>query len=130
MQGTLSQDRGDAAPGRRRNPRRVRVAESVYQRVDRDTGKAVAGKYEFTYRDVTGRQVWQTAKGDTKADAKAERAELLAHMHKGERVERTDGFEPAFDRALASGRPSVLELPVDPERISPRVRLSELRGRA
>jgi len=48
----------------------------------------------------------------------------------GERVERTDDFEAAFDRALASGRPSVLELPVDPERISPRVRLSELRGRA
>ena len=47
----------------------------------------------------------------------------------GERVERTGDFEAAFDRALASGRPSVLELPVDPERISPRVRLSELRGR-
>ncbi len=48
----------------------------------------------------------------------------------GERVERTEDFEAAFDRALASGSPSVLELPVDPERISPRVRLSELRGRA
>ena len=67
----------------------MRVAESVYQRIDRDTGKPVPGKYEFTYRDATGRQVWQTAKGDTKADAKAERAELLARMHKGERVERT-----------------------------------------
>jgi integrase len=29
------------------------------------------------------------AKGETKADAKAERAELLARMHRGERVERT-----------------------------------------
>jgi acetolactate synthase-1/2/3 large subunit len=48
----------------------------------------------------------------------------------GERVERTDQFEAAFERALASGRPAVLELPVDPERISPRVRLSELRARA
>src|SRR4051812_1517143 len=74
---------------RRRHPRRVRVAEAVYQRVDPATGKPAAGKYEFTYRDATGRQVWQTAKGDTKADAKAERAELLARMHKGERVERT-----------------------------------------
>ncbi len=46
----------------------------------------------------------------------------------GERVERTADFEPAFERALASGKPSVLELPVDPERISPRVKLSELRG--
>ena len=45
-----------------------------------------------------------------------------------ERVEHTDDFEGAFERALASGRPSVLELPVDPERISPRVKLSELRG--
>ena len=70
MHDRFSQDRGDAAPGRRRpHPRRVRVAESVYQRVDRDSGKPVAGKYEFTYRDATGRQVWQTAKGDTKADA-------------------------------------------------------------
>ena len=46
----------------------------------------------------------------------------------GERVERTAEFEAAFERALASGKPSVLELPVDPERISPRVKLSELRG--
>jgi acetolactate synthase-1/2/3 large subunit len=44
----------------------------------------------------------------------------------GERVERTEDFEAAFERALASGRPSLLELPVDPERISPRIRLSDL----
>ena len=54
----------------------------------------------------------------------------IAYGAHGERVERTEDFEAAFDRALASGRPSVLELPVDPEQISPRVRLSELRGRA
>jgi acetolactate synthase I/II/III large subunit len=46
----------------------------------------------------------------------------------GERVERTQQFEGAFERSLASGRPAVVELVVDPERISPRVRLSELRG--
>ena len=46
----------------------------------------------------------------------------------GERVGGTAGFEAAFERALASGRPSVLELPVDPERISPRVKLSELQA--
>ena len=46
----------------------------------------------------------------------------------GERVERTEDFEAAFERALASRKPSVLELPVDPERISPRVKLSDLRG--
>jgi acetolactate synthase I/II/III large subunit len=52
----------------------------------------------------------------------------LAHAYgaHGERVERTGGFEDAFERALASGKPSVLELPVDPERISPRVKLSDL----
>jgi acetolactate synthase I/II/III large subunit len=44
----------------------------------------------------------------------------------GERVERTEDFGAAFERALASGKPAVLELPVDPERISPRVKLSEL----
>ena len=47
-----------------------------------------------------------------------------------ERVERTEDFEGAFERALASGKPAVLELPVDPERISPRVKLSDLRGEA
>ena len=46
----------------------------------------------------------------------------------GERVERTEDFEAAFERALASDKPAVLELPVDPERISPRVKLSELRA--
>ena len=45
----------------------------------------------------------------------------------GERIERTEDFEGAFERALGSGKPAVLELPVDPERISPRVKLSELR---
>jgi acetolactate synthase I/II/III large subunit len=44
-----------------------------------------------------------------------------------ERVERTEDFGAAFERSLASGKPAVLELPVDPERISPRVKLSELR---
>jgi acetolactate synthase I/II/III large subunit len=48
----------------------------------------------------------------------------------GERVERTDEFEAAFERALASDRPAVLVLPVDPERISPRVKLSELQAGA
>ncbi len=48
----------------------------------------------------------------------------------GERVERTADFEAAFERALGSGLPALLELPVDPERISPRVRLSELQAAA
>ncbi len=48
----------------------------------------------------------------------------------GERVERTEDFEAAFERALASGKPALLDLPVDPERISPRVTLSDLRAGA
>ena len=47
----------------------------------------------------------------------------------GERVERTADFEAAFERALASGRPALLELPVDPERISPRVQAQRAAGR-
>ena len=48
----------------------------------------------------------------------------------GERVARTEDFEGAFERALASGKPALLELPVDPERISPRVKLGDLQARA
>jgi len=46
----------------------------------------------------------------------------------GERVERTADFEAAFERALGSELPALLELPVDPEQISPRIRLSELQA--
>ena len=56
----------------------------------------------------------------------------LARAYGGhaERVERTEDFEGAFERALDSGKPALLELPVDPERISPRVKLSELQAAA
>ena len=67
----------------------MRVAEGVYQRIDHRTGKRVPAKFEFIYRDRTGRQVWQTASGGTKASAKAERAEMLARLQLGQRVERT-----------------------------------------
>ncbi len=46
----------------------------------------------------------------------------------GELVERTAEFEPAFDRALAAGRPALLELRVDPEAITPRATLSQIRA--
>ena len=45
----------------------------------------------------------------------------------GALVERTDDFAPAFERALAAGRPAVLELRTDPERITPRTTLTALR---
>jgi integrase len=80
-------DRGDGQP--RRCRRRVRVAVGVYQRCDQRTGRPQAHKFEYTYRDATGRQVWQTAQASTKTDAKIGRAELLAAIRLGQRVERT-----------------------------------------
>jgi acetolactate synthase-1/2/3 large subunit len=48
----------------------------------------------------------------------------------GETVERTGDVPDAFERALGSGRPAVLDLRVDPEAISPRATISELRREA
>jgi acetolactate synthase-1/2/3 large subunit len=48
----------------------------------------------------------------------------------GERVERTEGFAPAFERALVSGRAALIELQVDAEGITPRTTLSDLRRNA
>jgi acetolactate synthase I/II/III large subunit len=45
-----------------------------------------------------------------------------------ERVERSADFPDAFERALAAGRPALLELPVDPEAITPAATLSEIRA--
>jgi acetolactate synthase-1/2/3 large subunit len=47
-----------------------------------------------------------------------------------ERVDRTADARPALERALASGRPSLLHLPVDPEALTPRATLSEIRAAA
>ncbi len=48
----------------------------------------------------------------------------------GETVETTAQFMPAFDRALASGRPSILHVKIDPEAITPATTLSKIRARA
>jgi len=48
----------------------------------------------------------------------------------GEVVRRTDEFADALERALAAGRPALLELRVDPEAITPRATLSEIRAGA
>ena len=45
-----------------------------------------------------------------------------------ELVERTEDFADAFERALQAGRAAVLELRVDPELITPRATLSEIRA--
>jgi acetolactate synthase-1/2/3 large subunit len=48
----------------------------------------------------------------------------------GETVERTADFAPAFQRAVASGKPAVIELRIDPEAITPTATLSGLRAAA
>jgi acetolactate synthase-1/2/3 large subunit len=48
----------------------------------------------------------------------------------GETVERTADFAPAFRRALASGKPAIVELKIDPEAITPSATLSGMRTAA
>ncbi len=48
----------------------------------------------------------------------------------GERVEATAEFAPAFERALASGKPSILHCVIDPEVITPAKTLSGIRAEA
>jgi acetolactate synthase-1/2/3 large subunit len=48
----------------------------------------------------------------------------------GEVVESTEDFPGAFEHALAAGRPALLELRVDPEAITPRSTLTEIRAAA
>lgn len=46
----------------------------------------------------------------------------------GELVERTEDFPAAFDRAVASGLPAIIELALDAEALSPGMTLSETRA--
>ena len=48
----------------------------------------------------------------------------------GATVQRTDEFAAAFEAALASGRPALIELRVDPEALTPRQTLTEIRDAA
>jgi acetolactate synthase-1/2/3 large subunit len=48
----------------------------------------------------------------------------------GERVERTEEFAPAFERALASGKPAILHCFLDPQAITPAKTLNEFRPKA
>jgi acetolactate synthase I/II/III large subunit len=48
----------------------------------------------------------------------------------GELVSRSEDFPAAFERALSQEAPSLLELRVDPEAISPRATISEIRAAA
>lgn len=53
-----------------------------------------------------------------------------AHGAHGEAIERTADFEPAFDRALESGKAAVIELRTDAEQITTRATITELRKTA
>jgi acetolactate synthase-1/2/3 large subunit len=48
----------------------------------------------------------------------------------GERVETTDAFAPAFERAVASGKPAILHCLIDPEAITPAMTLTAIREKA
>jgi acetolactate synthase-1/2/3 large subunit len=48
----------------------------------------------------------------------------------GEVVERNEEFAPAFERALAAGKPALIEVRIDPEIITSRTTISNLRRRA
>ena len=48
----------------------------------------------------------------------------------GERVETTEDFAPAFERAVKSGKPAILHCLIDPEAITPARSLSQIRDEA
>ena len=48
----------------------------------------------------------------------------------GETVERTVDFAPAYERAVASGKPALIELRIDPDAITPATTLSAIREKA
>ena len=48
----------------------------------------------------------------------------------GETIERTEDFAPAFERAVASGKPAILHVKVDPEAITPTTTLTAIRNTA
>jgi acetolactate synthase-1/2/3 large subunit len=48
----------------------------------------------------------------------------------GETVERTADFAPAYERAVASGKPALIELRIDPDAITPTTTLSAIRDKA
>ncbi|MGN7293338.1 thiamine pyrophosphate-binding protein [Rhizobium sp. SAFR-030] len=48
----------------------------------------------------------------------------------GERVEKTADFGAAYERARASGKPSIIEVMLDPEAITPTRTLSQIRDRS
>ena len=75
-------------------------------------------------RDYPGRV---TATGLANPDFAAYARAFGGH---GETVVATAEFGPAFERALASGKPSILHVKIDPEAITPVTTLAEIRAKA
>lgn len=48
----------------------------------------------------------------------------------GELVETTEQFAPAFERAIAAGKPALIEIRIDPEAIAPNATLQSIRSAA
>jgi acetolactate synthase-1/2/3 large subunit len=48
----------------------------------------------------------------------------------GESVARSEGFPAAFERAVTQERPALLELRVDPQAITPRQTIAQIRAAA
>jgi acetolactate synthase I/II/III large subunit len=48
----------------------------------------------------------------------------------GETVDRTEDFAPAYQRAVASGKPALIELRIEPDAITPSTTLSAIREKA
>jgi acetolactate synthase-1/2/3 large subunit len=48
----------------------------------------------------------------------------------GETVETTAEFVPAFERVKAAGKPGLIEIRLDPEALTPRASLSQIREAA
>ncbi|WP_395017526.1 thiamine pyrophosphate-binding protein [Dongia sp.] len=48
----------------------------------------------------------------------------------GETVKETPEFAPAFERCLKAGKPSLIEIQLDPEALTPRLGLSQIRANA
>ncbi|NBA97186.1 thiamine pyrophosphate-binding protein [Pseudomonas sp. R5(2019)] len=53
-----------------------------------------------------------------------------AYGFHGETVVATEQFAQAFERCLASGKPALIEVQVDPEALTPRMSLSQIREKA
>ncbi len=54
----------------------------------------------------------------------------FAYGAHGERVARTEEFAPAFERAMASGKPALLHCLIDPQAITPTATLDSLRAQS